>query len=56
MPPNLIKLYYFGIRARGEAIRHLLLLANAPFEDIIIDKETWPSLKKGMKRNKHKIL
>lgn len=47
MSSKSIKLYYFGFRGRGEAIRHLLLLSKVSFEDIIIDKETWPNLKEG---------
>lgn len=41
-----IKLHYFGIFARGEAIRMLLTKAAVPFEDIRLNAEAFKSLRK----------
>lgn len=45
--PSEIKFYYFKIRGRGEAIRHLLKLAKVKFDEVEIDQEIWPTLKEG---------
>jgi len=44
-PKHTIKLWYFGIRGRGEPIRMLLKLAGVEFEDVRIEMEQWPTLK-----------
>ena len=41
------KLTYFNIRARGEPIRLMLILAGQKFEDYRMDVEDWSTQKKG---------
>lgn len=40
-----MKLYYFDVPARGEAIRMLLRHAQVPFEDVRVTFADWPKLK-----------
>src|SRR4051794_10670016 len=40
-----MKLYYFDVYGRGEAIRALLSLAKVPFEDVRLDYEKFMKLK-----------
>ena len=40
-----MKLYYFPLYARGEAIRIMLSHAKQPFEDIRVSFQDWPKLK-----------
>lgn len=47
-PKHDLKLYYFGLRGRGEAIRQLFKLANVVFEDFVVEFEQWPLLKEEM--------
>ena len=54
--PNSIKFYYFGARGRGEALRHLLKLGNVEHEDVVINEDTWPSLKDEMPLGKVPVL
>jgi len=39
------KLYYFYTRGRGEISRLIFLVAGVDYENIIYDKEKWPTLK-----------
>uniref|UniRef100_A0A1I7ZHA0 GST N-terminal domain-containing protein n=1 Tax=Steinernema glaseri TaxID=37863 RepID=A0A1I7ZHA0_9BILA len=39
------KLYYFPARGRAEHIRQIFKLAGKEFEDVLVSKEQWPSLK-----------
>lgn len=39
------KLYYFNTRGRGEVARLIFLVAGQEFENIIYDKEQWPTLR-----------
>lgn len=42
-----LKLYYFNLRGLAEHIRQLLALTGVPYENVIVDAETWPALKDG---------
>lgn len=39
------KLYYFNVRGRGEAIRYLLVDNAIPYEEVLINRESWAELK-----------
>jgi glutathione S-transferase len=41
------KLYYFGIRGRGEIVRMVFAAGNIDFEDIRLTKEQWAEQKKN---------
>ena len=40
-----MKLYYFDVYGRAEAIRMLLNHAKVEFEDVRFQKEEWPKMK-----------
>lgn len=42
--PN-YKLYYFGVRGRGELARLILNCAGVPFEDYRFSSNEWPTIK-----------
>jgi prostaglandin-H2 D-isomerase / glutathione transferase len=48
MTPPAIKLTYFDVEGRAEAIRLALLLSNTPFEDIRVPFPQWPEMKPTM--------
>ncbi len=43
--PN-YKLYYFGIRGRGEPVRYMFAAANIPYDEELVPFQSWPEVKK----------
>lgn len=39
------KLVYFNVKALAEPMRFLLAYGNIDYEDVRVEKESWPALK-----------